>query len=65
MPCGMFVTTDVPPDKVGAVQQGYQMDGATSVTTTAPDAKGNVTVIAAFPPCADGTNPVSTAAHAS
>lgn len=64
MPCGIFIVTDIPADKVGEVQQNFQFDAPLTVTVSAPDANGKVSITATFPPCDDGSSPINTTAHA-
>lgn len=58
MPCGVFTITEIPANQVGAVVQQFQLDGPTSVQQT-QQSDGTFTVTATFPPCADGTTPVT------
>ena len=59
MPCGVFVVTDIPTDKVGSVIAGFRLDSPTDVTKT-QQPNGLWTVTATFPPCADGSSPTNT-----
>jgi hypothetical protein len=60
-PCGTVVTTDIPANKVGGVEQLYKDQGA-QTTRIGPDANNNYTVVAAFPPCPTGGNTLTTGA---
>ncbi len=62
MPCGTFVVTGIPANKVGAVEAEFQLDSPQSVTKT-QQGDGTWTVTALFGPCPDGSNPTNTSQH--
>lgn len=64
MPCGVFKTTGIPDDQLGAVLAAFRLDNPKSLEK-AKQADGTWTVTATFDPCADGANPPTVKAFGS
>jgi flagellar protein FlgJ len=57
MPCGRFITTDIPDNQIGGAEQEAQLDTPDKMTKEQqPD--GTWTLTLTFPPCSDGSDPI-------
>jgi flagellar protein FlgJ len=57
MPCGQFITTDIPDNQIGGAEQEAQLDTPDKMTKQ-QQSDGSWTLTLTFPPCPDGSDPI-------